>query len=340
MKSFYLGVDVGSISTCFALVDEQGEVLRTRYERTQGRPVETIREGLLRLGEDLGPGFEPSAVGTTGSGRHLAAALVGADLVKNEITAHAVASIRSKPGVRTILEIGGQDSKIIIVRDEIVVDFAMNTICAAGTGSFLDHQAWRLGVPIEQFGDLALQAENPVNITGRCTVFAESDLIHKQQIGHTRENLIAGLCRALARNYLSGLAKDKEVASPTLFQGGVAANKGMVKAFEEELGFPVEIPEHFAVMGAVGAAYLAQAHEGPTAFHGFDLPARKVKLGSFVCDGCSNHCEIVEVRIDGAVAGRWGGRCPRWSYAPGEEGGQARRRPVTSHEEGKRERSS
>jgi predicted CoA-substrate-specific enzyme activase len=298
-------------------------VLGTGYHRTFGRPLETIPEGLAQMQGFLGPGMELAAVGATGSGRYLAAALAGADVVKNEITAHAVAAIAQKSGVRTILEIGGQDSKIIIVRDGIVVDFAMNTICAAGTGSFLDHQAWRLGVPIERFGELALQADAPVNITGRCTVFAESDLIHKQQIGHTSTNLVAGLCQALARNYLGGLAKDKEILAPILFQGGVAANVGMVKAFREALGEAIDIPEHYDCMGAIGAALLARDHTGPTAFRGFDLSRLEVNLGSFHCPGCPNQCEIVEVSLDGTVAGRWGGRCPRWTGKPQPKGAPA-----------------
>ena len=309
----WFGVDVGSISTCLALVDADGKVLQTAYLRTQGRPVDSLRAGLDGLKASLDGRAAVAGVGTTGSGRHLAAALVGADVVKNEITAHAVAAIHQRPDVRTILEIGGQDSKIILVRDGIVVDFAMNTICAAGTGSFLDHQAARLGVPIEEFGALALRADAPVNISGRCTVFAESDMIHKQQVGHGLPNLVAGLCRSLARNYLSSLAKDKEIQPPILFQGGVAANVGMVKSFEEELGHRVEVPEQAANMGAIGAALLARGHAGPTAFRGFDLFRRKVELGSFGCTGCANRCEIVEVKVDGAVAGRWGGRCPRWT---------------------------
>jgi predicted CoA-substrate-specific enzyme activase len=329
MRHCFLGVDVGSISTCFALVDREGAVLATGYHRTHGRPVETVPAGLKALGDGRGEGWTVDAVGATGSGRYLASALVGGDVVKNEITAHAVAAIAGRPDVRTVLEIGGQDSKIIIVRDGVVVDFAMNTICAAGTGSFLDHQAWRLGVPIEEFGGLALRAGHPVNITGRCTVFAESDLIHKQQVGHSRENLVAGLCEALARNYLGGIAKDKDVRGPVLFQGGVAANVGMVQAFEKELGLPLVIPEHFDCMGAIGAALLARGHEGPTAFRGFDLSARRVELGSFHCDGCTNLCEIVEVRLDGTVAGRWGGRCPRWTGSPGtgEDGGEGVKGP-------------
>ncbi len=205
--------------------------------------------------------MEVLGAGTTGSARHLSGIIVGADIVKNEITAHAVAALHVVPEVRTVLEIGGQDSKIIILQDGIVVDFAMNTVCAAGTGSFLDHQAARLDIPIEDFGDYALRAESGVQIAGRCSVFAESDMIHKQQVGHPMDSIIFGLCEALVRNYLNNLAKGKNIESPVVFQGGVAANVGMKRAFEEVLEVEVVVPDHFEVMGAIGAALLAQETE-------------------------------------------------------------------------------
>jgi len=184
--------------------------------------------------------------------------LVGADLVKNEITAHAIACLNLVPKVQTIIEIGGQDSKLIIIRDGIVNDFAMNTVCAAGTGSFLDQQAARLDLEIGELGELAAHGKTPVRIAGRCAVFAESDMIHKQQMGHKMEDILAGLCRSLVRNFLSNLAKGKEIKPPVIFQGGVAANRGIRLAFEEILGFPLIIPEHYEVMGALGIALLTR----------------------------------------------------------------------------------
>ncbi len=314
---YYLGIDVGSISTCSAVLDSGGKLLFAGWQRSQGRPVDSVKSEIGRIAGFFGGPIEISAAGTTGSGRELAAALTGADVVKNEITAHAVAAISFRPDVRTVLEIGGQDSKIIIIRDGVVVDFAMNTICAAGTGSFLDHQAHRLGIAIEDFGRLALDADMPVNITGRCTVFAESDLIHKQQLGHRKENLIAGLCRALVENYLSGVGKDKDIKPPVVFQGGVAANIGIVKAFEKLLGVEILLPPRFECMGAVGAALLAleSGPAGPegTFFRGFDVSTRDYLLRSFCCGRCTNNCEITEVVSGETVLGRWGGRCPRWT---------------------------
>lgn len=315
---YFLGVDVGSVSTNIVLMGTDNKVKEALYLRTQGQPMQTIQEGIKLLRTKMGNSAEIVGVGTTGSARQLAATLLGADVVKNEITAHAVAASRVNPEVQTILEIGGQDSKIIILRDGVVSDFAMNTVCAAGTGSFLDQQAARLGISIEEFGPLALQAKHPVQIAGRCSVFAESDMIHKQQLGHSLSDILAGLCQAMVRNYLNNVGKNKDIRGPIFFQGGVAANPGICKAFEEELEQPIIVPEHFGVMGALGAAYLAQEKVGIrseklTRFRGLQLAETQFQANSFECSGCANRCEIVEINQDGKNLARWGDRCGKWS---------------------------
>lgn len=320
--NYFLGVDVGSVSTNIVLLRSDNTVEETLYLRTQGRPMQTIQEGIKLLRSKMKNSAEVVGVGTTGSARQLAATLLGADVVKNEITAHAVAASRVNPEVRTILEIGGQDSKIIILRDGVVADFAMNTVCAAGTGSFLDQQAARLGIPIEEFGSLALQANHPVQIAGRCSVFAESDMIHKQQLGHSLPDILAGLCQAMVRNYLNNVGKNKDIRGPVFFQGGVAANPGIRKAFEAELGQSIIVPEHYGVMGALGAAYLAQekAEMRPgarTRFRGLHLGETQFQVRSFECSGCANRCEIVNIMQDEVSLAMWGDRCGKWSTAAG-----------------------
>jgi predicted CoA-substrate-specific enzyme activase len=223
----YLGVDVGSVTTKFALVTEEGELVAYNYLRTQGKPIAVVQRGLKEIQGQLPPRGEIRGVCTTGSARYLAGVILGADMVKNEITSQAVGTLYYVPDVSTIIEIGGQDSKLIIVRDGTVMDFAMNTVCAAGTGSFLDQQASRLNMMIGDFGGQALQSKAPVHIEGRCTVFAESDMIHKQQMGHETEDIIYGLCQALVRNYLNDVGTGKEMLPPIVFQGGVAFNKGI-----------------------------------------------------------------------------------------------------------------
>lgn len=315
MKGF-LGIDVGSVSTNLVFIDEEGAVRETIYLRTNGRPIDTVKQGLNEMTGRLPAKTVVRGVGATGSGRHLAGVITGADVVKNEITTHAVASSSLVPGVQTILEIGGQDSKIIILRNGMVADFAMNTVCAAGTGSFLDQQAARLNIPIDEFGHIALHSTVPVRIAGRCAVFAESDMIHKQQMGYNLPDILAGLCRALVRNYLNNLAKGKDISSPAVFQGGVAANSGMKKAFEEELGFQVMVPPHYNVMGALGAALLARekmSRGTPSCFKGFRVANLEFKAGGFECDGCPNLCEVVEIYEEANIIARWGDRCGKWS---------------------------
>ncbi|MEG6522643.1 acyl-CoA dehydratase activase [Desulfotomaculum sp. 1211_IL3151] len=314
----YLGIDVGSVSTNIIFMDDQDHILQSLYLRTNGQPVATVQDGLRQIKEKLPAHAVVRGVGTTGSGRQLTGIVVGSDAVKNEITAHAVAASQLVSGVQTILEIGGQDSKIIILRNGVVTDFAMNTVCAAGTGSFLDQQASRLNISIEEFGDISLQGKNPVRIAGRCAVFAESDMIHKQQMGYNLDDILAGLCEALVRNYLNNVGKGKEILGPVVFQGGVAANAGMKRAFESALGLEVQIPKYFNVMGAVGAALLAKdaVSKGvPTRFKGFGVAEMEYKAGSIECNGCPNLCEVIEMTEQGQVIARWGDRCGKWSNA-------------------------
>lgn len=312
----YLGIDVGSVSTNFVMIDENDEIIDSLYLRTEGKPIKALNEGYSILASKY-DSENILGVGTTGSGRQLAAVVSGADAVKNEITAHAVAALKLVPDVRTILEIGGQDSKIIILKNGIVCDFAMNTVCAAGTGSFLDRQASRLNIPIEEFGSYALRSVSPVRIAGRCAVFAESDMIHKQQTGHCIEDIIGGLCEALVRNYLNNVGKGKDIKGPIVFQGGVAANSGIAAAFEKALGMKVFVPRYYGVMGAFGAALLAKekiSHANkPTAFRGFHAACREYKAVSNECGDCPNICELIQIKCGDEILACWGDRCGKHS---------------------------
>ncbi len=276
----------------------------------------------MELSGKLGDDFDVCCSGATGSGRELAAVIAGADVIKNEITAHAVAAQKVVPGVRTVIEIGGQDSKIIIMKNGAVYDFAMNTVCAAGTGSFLDRQASRLGIPIGKFGELALKSTSTVRIAGRCAVFAESDMIHKQQTGHSTEDIVNGLCEALVRNYLNNLAKGKDIKEPVVFQGGVAANSGIAAAFRKALGMEIIVPEHHDVMGAYGAAILAiKQYKSSigirTKFKGFSSASGNFSAKSRECSDCSNACEIIDILSNDRKIAGWGDRCGKWKVGNG-----------------------
>lgn len=312
----YLGIDVGSVTTKLALLNEADELVADLYLPTQGRPIETTQQGLKQIKEQLPPDMAIGGVATTGSARYLAGVVVGADLVKNEITSHAEGALHYFPQSQTVIEIGGQDSKIIIIREGKVTDFGMNTVCAAGTGSFLDHQARRLNMSIEQFSQRALESTTPVHIAGRCTVFAESDMIHKQQTGHRTEDIVYGLCQALVRNYLNNVGLGKDIEPPIIFQGGVAFNQGIVKALREELGPEVIVPPHHEVMGAIGAALLVHeemtGHRNRSQFKGFGVSELDYRTSSFECQACPTLCEISQLSVAGEILAQWGGRCDLW----------------------------
>ncbi len=312
----FLGVDVGSVTTKIVIIDGLGNIVFEDYLRNEGGPIPAIQRGFNNV---LDAGFVDSIkmVGTTGSGRELAGVIIGADTIKNEISCHARAASTAYPDVGTVIDIGGQDSKIIFFKDGYPIGFNMNTVCAAGTGSFLDHQATRLGISIEDFGDLALKAEAPARIAGRCGVFAESDLIHKQQLGFGIENLIAGLCLALATNYMTNVARGQPIRPRVLFQGGVAANAGMLWALEQKIGLEITVPPHFKVMGVWGAALFAREKyyesEEATKFRNVEhIASLTAQSKGFICNDCANSCEIQEIFIDGILCARWGSRCGKW----------------------------
>lgn len=313
MTDLFLGIDIGSISTKGVLIDENRAIVARTYLWTEGNPTEAAR----RVIDDLRSQIDQStavvrAVGTTGSARRLVGAMTNAAVVKNEITTHAVGTTFLHPSVRTIFEIGGQDSKIICVEGGIAVDYAMNTLCAAGTGAFLSSQAHRLGLEVEEFGEIALTSKRPANIAARCTVFAESDLVHKIQVGYSREDIVAGLCKAVASNYLNNVGKGKKIVAPVVFQGGVSKNAGVIRAFEDELGIEILVDEDGHLMGAFGAALLAS--DTPISkreVFDFDIADFDFKTREVECAKCANHCEIICVYKNDEIIDAWGNRCEK-----------------------------
>lgn len=305
----YLGIDIGSISTKGVVIDGDNNILAKEYLWTEGDPMCAVKRLLKALEGQLdGNDVEIVSVGTTGSARKLIGVMTNACVVKNEITAHAIGTTTIHPEVNTIFEIGGQDSKIIIIENGFVVDYAMNTLCAAGTGSFLSSQAHRLGVSVEDFGEIALTSKKPTNIAARCTVFAESDLVHKAQIGHKKEDIIAGLCKAVVTNYLNNIGKGKKIKAPIVFQGGVSKNVGVKKAFEDAVGCEVLVDDNGHLMGAFGVAVLARksGKEKPFSFDTADI---EFKTRGFECGKCANHCEIICVYKGDQLIDSWGNKC-------------------------------
>lgn len=310
MKNCYLGIDIGSISTKGVIIDEDNKIIKSNYIETNGNPIEAVKRLIESLKKNLDKKVVIKGIGTTGSARKLIGLLLDANIVKNEITAHAVGTLNYYPDCKTILEIGGQDSKIIMLDNGIITDYSMNTLCAAGTGAFLSSQAKRLGIKIEDFGLMALKSESPVKIAARCTVFAESDLIHKAQVGYKIEDIIAGLSKSIVLNYLNNLAKGKKIKSPIVFQGGVSKNVGVVKYFKEILNEDIIVDPNSHLMGAIGIAILSKQNSNNKTF---DLNIKDIKFETkgMECNRCSNNCEILKIYKDSKLIDAWGSKCNR-----------------------------
>ena len=258
MNKFWIGIDVGSVTVKIIYLFPDNNISIKEYVRHHGEPISLI----LNLLEEI-PAKEIQGISVTGSGGRFLSELLNINYI-NEIVTQAKANVVLYPYIRTVIEIGGEDAKLINLKDGkegLIEDFAPNTLCAAGTGSFLDQQASRLKINISDFGKFALKSKNPPRIAGRCTVFAKTDMIHLQQRATPTHDIVAGLCNALAMSFKSTICKGKKFLKPIAFEGGVAANQGMVRAFEEIIGLErgeLIIPEHFACLGAIGAAIVGK----------------------------------------------------------------------------------
>src|ERR1035437_404611 len=314
----YLGLDIGSVSTNVVAIDEFGAVIHDVYLRTAGRPIEAVQQGLAEVERIWGSRLKIRGVGTTGSGRELIAEFVGADVVNDEITAHKTGAIHisstlgGEP-VDTIFEIGGQDSKFISIENGVVVDFAMNEACAAGTGSFLEEQAEKLGISIKgEFARLALSAQSPTRLGERCTVFMERDVTGWMHKGETVPHLVAGLAYSIALNYLNRVVRGRKIGKVIYFQGGTAYNDAVTAAFASLLGKKITVPPYNGVIGAIGMALIARQWHAATAatsrFRGYDLDKLQLSTRDFVCKACSNLCDMKEFVIEGQKS-YWGDKC-------------------------------
>ena len=342
----YLGIDIGSVSTNLALLDESGRLLHGIYLRTVGRPIEVVNQGLQEIEMLFGTRVRICGAGTTGSGRELIGELVGADTVNDEITAHKTGAMyvqerivrnlaspdKSTPSVDTIFEIGGQDAKYISIDRGVVVDFAMNEACAAGTGSFLEEQAERLGIQIKgEFARLALSSKSPAHLGERCTVFMERDVTAALQQGASIPDLAAGLAYSVALNYLNRVVRGRKIGEVIYFQGGTAYNDAVAAAFSQILGKRIIVPPHNGIIGAIGMALIAQevVHSragiqppqdhgasvdavprppSVSTFRGFDLNQIRFETREFVCKACSNYCDMKEITVEGEKT-YWGDKC-------------------------------
>ncbi len=291
----YLGVDIGSTSTKAVLIDRHKTVLAGFYTRTSGRPVcavQSILEAIddLRIRKKLTLNVISS--GTTGSGRKFIRKIIGADMAVDEITAHARAAYEINPDVDTIIEIGGQDSKFTTLKNGMVTSAVMNNVCAAGTGSFIEEQALKLGCEISNYSERTLNKKAPMT-SDRCTVFMERDINHYLNEGYSVDEVLASALHSVRENYLLKVATEKSIGDVVCFQGATAKNKALVAAFEQKLEKPIHVSTYCHLTGALGTALILHDDQiRDTSFRGFGLYKNEIPIRSEICELCTNHCKI------------------------------------------------
>lgn len=307
MKKAYLGIDCGSVGIKLSLIDENKEVIRKTYLRNEGI-IETVKKGLENIANE---DYEVKGVGATGSGRKFVGMLIGADVIKTEILAHAVGTLNYYPDVKTILDIGGEDSKIMTLRNGVLEDFVMNQICGAGTGSVVDSIASRMGIRTEDVGDLALQSKQQLNFPGKCGVFLQSSVVSRLNSGADKSDILMGVVNALVSNYLI-LGKNINLESPFVYQGATSQNKAIVSALEEQLESEITVPKYASYMGAIGIALMAQEENVfKTNFQGYNISDKQYISKTKIADGCDNHCEITSLYEGNTYIGSIGNRCDK-----------------------------
>jgi predicted CoA-substrate-specific enzyme activase len=317
----YLGIDIGSTTTKHALISEDRQIIHKQYVHTQGKPVEVTQKLIRGIRDELGDKIHIVGTATTGSGRNVVGDFLNVDLIIDEITAHARGAVEIEASIDTIFEIGGQDSKYIYIANTYPLDFDMNKVCAAGTGSFLHELANKYGINIvEEFQEIALSSDHPIKLAERCTVFMESDLVSYHQKGVSKNDLIAGLCYAIVHNYLNRVVGKRKIGQRVMFLGGPSLNQGVVAAFENVLGRGLVVPKHREVLGAYGAAISVQEkmireNQPKSLFRGLESAiSDRMAYKEKICHAdakCHNQCKLKVYDFDGRKS-VWGGECGRY----------------------------
>ena len=308
----YLGLDIGSTSTKLVII-QKDKVLLGLYTYTRSAPVQATQKlfrVIARIEEKFKVKFNWIGVGTTGSGRQIIGKLINADLIINEITAHAKAAAQLDPNVDTIIEIGGQDSKFIRLQDGVVVQSIMNYICAAGTGSFIEEQAKKLNVSLNEYAEHAMGKRGPV-ISDRCTVYMERDLSRLLSEGWKKEELLASVLHSIRDNYLIRVVGQAKIGNNICFQGATAKNKALVAAFEVALKKPIKVSRFCHLTGAYGVCLLLKERNiKKTKFVGLSFSSYVHKQKTEICNFCRNRCKITLIEV-GDSKEAWGFMCGR-----------------------------
>ncbi|MCL2211138.1 MAG: acyl-CoA dehydratase activase [Treponema sp.] len=327
----YLGLDAGSTTTKFVLIDEDENVIDCFYSPNKGEPLKVIRQALLDMYKkyhDAGVNLEIIALGTTGYGELLFDKALGADYHTVETVAHAAAAQKYIPDVSFILDIGGQDMKAINISNGIVTNITVNEACSSGCGSFLETFAETLHIPVDKIAEAAFNAKNPACLGSRCTVFMNSTIITEQKNGKQADDIMAGLCRSIVENVFTKVVRisnHAQLGENIVVQGGTLKNDAVLRSLEQYLGKSVVRAPYPGEMGAIGVALLTKREileHGYTSPHGTGDHSRFIGFealkdfdytqeANLICSFCANNCNRTLVRFNNGLTWVTGNRCER-----------------------------
>lgn len=292
----FLGIDAGSTTVKAVVVDENSNILCSRYLPNGGNPVPIIKQFLEDLYQQY-PDIHIESSAVTGYGEEMIMNAFGVDFGIVETVAHFTAAKKFQPDVDFIIDIGGQDIKCFQIRNNAIDNIFLNEACSSGCGSFLQTFAGALGYPIEEFATMGLFADRPVDLGSRCTVFMNSSVKQAQKDGASIENISAGLSISVVKNALYKVIRAssaKQLGEHIVVQGGTFLNNAVLRAFEQEIGHDVVRPEMAGIMGAYGAALYAMENSNgkSTIIDERDLQNFTHEITMTTCNGCNNHCKL------------------------------------------------
>ncbi|HUS87479.1 MAG TPA: acyl-CoA dehydratase activase [Bacteroidales bacterium] len=300
--SGYLGTDIGSTSTKAMLMSQSKQPIAGFYTYTNGQPVKAMQAIFEAIDNFLSRrtiNFQVLGMGTTGSGRKFIGKITGADIILDEITSHARAAYELNPETDTIIEIGGQDSKFTLMRDGNVIFSEMNSVCAAGTGSFIEELSAKLSVSLEEYSGRSENSPAPLS-SDRCTVFMERDINNYLSSGFSVDECLASILHSVRENYLRKVATEGAIGENVCFQGATAKNKALVAAFEARLEKEIFVSRYCHLTGAFGVAlHLADEKVMNSTFRGFGLYSEEIPVETEICTLCNNRCKIRLTTLSG-----------------------------------------
>ena len=319
----YLGIDSGSTTTKFVLMDEDENILDSFYAPNEGNPLDVAKKALISLRDsyrEAGVGLDIIAVGTTGYGELLFAEAFGAECHVVETVSHARAAEKYVDDATFILDIGGQDMKAIWLDSGIITNIVVNEACSSGCGSFLENFAASLHIPVEEIAETAFSSQNPAALGSRCTVFMNSSIVTEQRNGKLSADIMAGLCRSIIENVFTKVIRISNLDSlgdKIVVQGGTFQNDAVLRAMEQYIGKEVIRAPYPGIMGAIGVALLTKerfsAGQTEKTFIGLDAmdDFSYSQESNFPCPFCTNHCKRTIVTFSNGKSWVTNNRCER-----------------------------